>query len=122
MAETQALASDLGITANDQLARRRGQEFKAEEAYAARAILDKSGKELVAMARRIQRSGDAPGDELLASFRKALVRHTAIQEQVAGATAEAGRAMSAFRMARSEERRVGQECGSTFRHRWSPNH
>src|SRR3546814_16465638 len=51
------------------------------------------------MARRIQRSGDAPGDELLASFRKALVRHTAIQEQVAGATAEAGRALSAFRMA-----------------------
>src|SRR3546814_7890381 len=64
-----------------------------------RASLDKSGKELVAMARRIQRSGDAPGDELLASFRKALVRHTAIQEQVAGATAEAGRALSAFRMA-----------------------
>lgn len=98
-AETQALARDLGMTADDLLARRSGQALNAEEAYAARAILDKSGKELVAMARRIQRSGDAPGDELLASFRKALVRHTAIQEQVAGATAEAGRALSAFRMA-----------------------
>ena len=98
-AETQALARDLGMTADDLLARRSGQALNAEEAYAARAILDKSGKELVAMARRIQRSGDAPGDELLAAFRKALVRHTAIQEQVAGATAEAGRALSAFRMA-----------------------
>lgn len=98
-AETQALARDLGMTADDLLARRSGQAFNAEEAYAARAILDKSGKELVAMARRIQRSGDAPGDELLAAFRKALVRHTAIQEQAAGATAEAGRALSAFRMA-----------------------
>lgn len=98
-AETQALARDLGMTADDLLARRGGQALNAEEAYAARAILDKSGKELVAMARRIQRSGDAPGDELLAAFRKALVRHTAIQEQVAGATAEAGRALSAFRMA-----------------------
>jgi hypothetical protein len=98
-AETQALARDLGMTADDLLARRSGQALNAEEAYAARAILDKSGKELVAMARRIQGAGDAPGDELLATFRKALVRHTAIQEQVAGATAEAGRVLSAFRMA-----------------------
>lgn len=98
-AETQALARDLGMTADDLLARRSGQALNAEEAYAARAILDKSGKELVAMARRIRSAGDAPGDELLATFRKALVRHTAIQEQVAGATAEAGRALSAFRMA-----------------------
>src|SRR3546814_4027307 len=113
MAETQALASDLGITANDQLARRRGQEFKAEEAYGARAIVDKSGKELVAMARRMQRSGEAPGDELLASFRKALVRHTAIQEQVAGATAEAGRALSAFRMAADSRDRKSTRLNSS---------
>lgn len=97
--ETRALAQDLGMSADDLLARRKGQAFNAEEAYAARAILGKSASELVNMARRIQRAGDEPGDELLAAFRKALVRHTAIQEQVAGATAEAGRALSAFRMA-----------------------
>lgn len=97
--ETKALAQNLGMTADDLLARRNGQAFNAEEAYAARAILGKSASELVAMARRIQRAGAEPGSEMLATFRKALVRHTAIQEQIAGATAEAGRALSAFRMA-----------------------
>lgn len=98
-AETQALAQDLGITADDLLARRKGQAFSAEEAYAARAILAKSGNELVNMAKRIRSLGDDPGSEALAMFRKALVRHAAIQEQVSGMTAEAGRALSAFRMA-----------------------
>jgi endonuclease YncB( thermonuclease family) len=98
-AETQALAQDLGMTADDLLARRKGQAFSAEEAYAARAILAKSGNELVNMAKRVQSLGDDPGSEALAAFRKALVRHTAIQEQVSGMTAEAGRALSAFRMA-----------------------
>lgn len=97
-AETQALAQDLGMTADDLLARRKGQAFNAEEAYAARAVLAKSGSELVTLAKRIQRAGEDPGSELLAVFQKALVRHTAIQEQVSGATAEAGRALSAFRM------------------------
>lgn len=98
-AETQALAQDLGMTADDLLARRKGQAFSAEEAYAARAILAKSGNELVNVAKRIRSLGDDPGSEALAMFRKALVRHAAIQEQVAGMTAEAGRALSAFRMA-----------------------
>lgn len=97
-AETRALAQDLGMTANDLLARRKGQAFSAEEAYAARAILAKSGNELVNMAKRLQRAGDDPGAELLAAFRKAMVRHTAIQEQVSGMSAEAGRALSQFRM------------------------
>src|SRR5690606_30828451 len=97
-AETQALAQDLGMTADDLLARRKGQAFSAEEAYAARAILAKSGNELVNMAKRLRSLGDDPGSEALATFRKALVRHAAIQEQVSGMTAEAGRALSAFRM------------------------
>lgn len=97
-AETQALAQDLGMTADDLIARRKGQAFSAEEAYAARAILAKSGNELVNLARRVHSLGDDPGSEALAAFRKALVRHTAIQEQVSGMTAEAGRALSAFRM------------------------
>lgn len=97
-AETQALAQDLGMTADDLIARRKGQAFSAEEAYAARAILAKSGNELTNLARRVHSLGDDPGSEALAAFRKALVRHTAIQEQVSGMTAEAGRALSAFRM------------------------
>jgi hypothetical protein len=95
-AETQSLANDLGMTPDDLLKRRNGQAFNAEEALAARQILAKSGNELVNMAKAIQRLDD-PGEEKLAAFRQAWVRHVAIQEQVAGATAEAGRALAQFR-------------------------
>lgn len=97
-AETQALAQDLGMTADDLLARRKGQAFSAEEAYAARVILAKSGNELVNMAKRLRSLGDDPGSETMAQFRKAMVRHAAIQESVSGMTAEAGRALQQFRM------------------------
>lgn len=96
-AETEQLASDLGMTADDLLARRKGQAFNAEQALAARQILAKSGNELVNAARKIT-SLENPGDELLAEFRQKWLRHVAIQEQVAGATAEAGRALAQFRM------------------------
>ncbi|GFZ89559.1 MULTISPECIES: hypothetical protein [Sphingobium] len=96
-AETQSLADELGMTPDQLLSRRKGQAFNAEEALAARQILAKSGNELVNMARRIQRMDD-PGEEALSAFRQALVRHVAIQEQIAGATAEAGRTLAQFRM------------------------
>ena len=96
-AETQSLADELGMTPDQLLSRRKGQAFNAEEALAARQILAKSGNELVNMARRIQRMDD-PGEEALSTFRQALVRHVAIQEQIAGATAEAGRTLAQFRM------------------------
>src|SRR3546814_15254384 len=51
------------------------------------------------MAKRLRSVGEDPGSEALSSFRKAMVRHAAIQEQVSGMTAEAGRALSAFRIA-----------------------
>ncbi|PJG48907.1 hypothetical protein CAF53_12175 [Sphingobium sp. LB126] len=85
------------MTPDQLLSRRKGQAFNAEEALAARQILAKSGNELVNMARRIQRMDD-PGEEALSAFRQALVRHVAIQEQIAGATAEAGRTLAQFRM------------------------
>lgn len=106
-AETDALASDLGMTADDLLTRRKGQALNAEEALAARRILAASGNELVNMARRIQRL-ENPGDDLLTQFRMAMTRHTAIQEQVAGATAEAGRALQQFRMAASSRDHQGR--------------
>lgn len=96
-AETQNLANELGMTPDQLLSRRKGQAFNAEEALAARQILAKSGNELVNLAKRVQRMDD-PGEEVLAAFRQAWVRHAAIQEQIAGATAEAGRALAQFRM------------------------
>lgn len=95
--ETARLASELGMTPDSLIARRRGQAFNAEEALAARQILAKSGNELVNLARRVQ-SMDNPGDDVLAEFQRAWTRHVAIQEQVSGATAEAGRALAQFRV------------------------
>jgi endonuclease YncB( thermonuclease family) len=103
-AETEALARELGMTADDLLRRRKGQALNAEQALAARSILAKSGDELVAMARKA--SGGS--DEDLASFRRVWLRHVAIQEQVSGATAEAGRALSQFRATASAKLPVGR--------------
>lgn len=96
-AETKALAEDLGMTADDLLQRRKGQAFNAEQALAARQLLARSASDLVNMARRIARTKNA-GDEVEAAFREAWLRHAAIQEQVAGMTAEAGRLLQQFRM------------------------
>lgn len=93
-AETAALADELGMRADDLLKRRQGQALNAEEALAARRILAKSGDELVGLAQRAV--GGSEGD--LATFRKAMLRHAAIQEQVTGATAEAGRALAQFKV------------------------
>ena len=97
-AETERLASELGMTADDLLKRRKGQALNAEEALASRQILARSATDLVNMAKRIK-AMDNPGEEVEAGFKEAWLRHVAIQEQVAGMTAEAGRALSAFRMA-----------------------
>lgn len=96
-AETERLAAEMGMTPERLLARRKGQALNAEEALAARQILAKSGNELVNAARKL-RGLDNPSDEALADFRQKWLRHAAIQEQVAGATAEAGRTLAQFKM------------------------
>lgn len=96
-AETERLAGELGMTPEALLARRKGQALNAEEALAARQMLAKSGNELVNAAKRVQ-AMENPGDEVLADFQRKLTRHVAIQEQVAGMTAEAGRTLQQFRM------------------------
>lgn len=105
-AETQSLANELGMTADDLLKRRKGQAFNAEEALAARQILARSATDLVNMAKRIARL-ENPGDEVEAAFREAWLRHAAIQEQVSGMTAEAGRALQQFRQT-ADARQVGR--------------
>jgi hypothetical protein len=97
--ETEALARELGMTADDLLKRREGQALNAEQALAARAILAKSGDELVKLASKVK----GGSDEDIAAFQRVWVRHVAIQEQVSGATAEAGRALSQFRMVASSK-------------------
>ncbi len=113
-AETERLAEQMGMSADTLLARRKGQAFNAEEALAARQILAKSANELVNMAKRVRGLED-PGDEMLVQFRQAWMRHVAIQEQVAGATAEAGRALQQFKMTASAKAVRGQVLGAMVR-------
>jgi endonuclease YncB( thermonuclease family) len=113
-AETERLAAELNLTADQLLTRRKGQALNAEEALAARQLLAKSGNELVNAAKNVQALDD-PGDEVLAEFRRKWVRHVAIQEQVAGATAEAGRVLQQFRMAASSRAVRGDILSSLVR-------
>jgi hypothetical protein len=94
--ETARLAAALNMTPEELLRRRGGEAFNAEQALAARQILVSSGEQLVAFARKAQ-GVDATEADLVA-FRRALSLHAGIQEQVSGLTAEAGRALQAFRI------------------------
>jgi len=97
--ETEKLANDLGMTVKGLLDRRKGQAFNAEQAVAARKILVASGENLINLAKKAATGSD----EEVALFRRAMAQHSAIQSQVSGLTAEAGRALGSFRiMAKSQ--------------------
>lgn len=107
--QTEALADDLGMTVDDLLARRGGEAFNAEQAVAARRLLVASGENLIKLAQKAKNGGD----EAVAVFRRAMAQHRAIQLQVSGMTAEAGRALQSFRiMAQSaaEQERMIKEA------------
>ena len=86
------LASDLGIDESRINRRGLGDAWNAEGIYAARQLLANSA-EALQVAARAARGGD---DAALLAFSEAYTRHVAIQEQVAGLTAEAGRALRQF--------------------------
>ena len=92
--ETEKLANDLGMTAKELLDRRKGQAFNAEQAVAARKILISSGESLINLAK----TAATGSDQDVALFRRAMAQHSAIQSQVSGLTAEAGRALGSFRI------------------------
>jgi len=103
--QTRLLASDLGMTESALLKRRKGQAFNAEEALAARNLLAESAERVVDLS-KAARGGS---DEAVVSFQQALTRHVAIQEQVAGLTAEAGRALRQFQIPSESKERVLRE-------------
>lgn len=92
--ETVKLADDLGMSVDELLNRRRGQAFNAEQAVAARRILVASGENLFSLSKKAATGSDQD----VALFRRALSQHSAIQSQVSGLTAEAGRALQSFRI------------------------
>lgn len=92
--ETARLAEMLNLTPDELLARQRGEVLNAETALAARQLYTASGERLLEAARMAA----APGAGALeqAAFRRMMAIHYAIQAQVLGARAEAGRALQAW--------------------------
>ena len=93
--QTKQLAEQLGMSLEQLLKRKSGQAFNDHEAYAARAMLEKSA-EIVKKA--AARAKNTTSDVDRAYFARVLTRHAAIQEQVSGIAAEAGRALNQFKM------------------------
>lgn len=82
-----------------------GEALNAEELTGVRIMLAESSENVVVMSRRVS-VGEATVAEL-ADYQALLSRHAALQEQVSGATAEAGRALSALRItAKTEKQRL----------------
>ncbi len=100
---TEALASDMGLTVEQLLKRRKGEAFNAETATAARRLLASSAAQLIDLAKK---AADDGGDRSLMAFRRAMVIHSAIQAQVSGLTAEAGRALQAFNIVAGSDREM----------------
>lgn len=96
---TREVANNLGMTTDDLLKRRKGRAFNAEEATAARDILNSSAIELTRLQKEVARN---TSDEGLVKFRLAMHRHAAIQAEVSGIATEAGRALSAHRIVSRE--------------------
>ncbi len=88
----------------DLLGRKPGEAFNAAQVTSARQILIKSAQELKVMAQKIM-DGNATEKDML-EFRQMGASHTAIQYQVSGMTAEAGRALQAFRITATGDTQV----------------
>jgi hypothetical protein len=94
------LAEALGMDANQLNTRKIGQAFNAEQVVAARKLLIESATKVSELMKQATRE---PTDDNLLAYGEARHRHQMIQAQVAGITAEAGRALRAFRSLAGEE-------------------
>ncbi len=87
------LADALGMDPKFLNSRKLGEAFNAEQVMAARKLLIKSATNVRDLMRK---AADGTDDDVMA-YAEAKARHVMIQEQVSGITAEAGRALRAFR-------------------------
>jgi hypothetical protein len=100
------LAADLGMVGAERLVRERvvGQAFNAEQVMALRKLLIQSATEVSAAMKKAA----AGTDEDVLAYAAAKDRHQLIQATVSQATAEAGRALRAFRNLTGTEGNVDQ--------------
>lgn len=92
-AQVHDLAGSLGLTVEQLDLRKVGQAFNAEEVVAARKLLIQSATDV----RDFMNKAAHGTDEDVMAYAEAKARHMMIQEHVSGVTAEAGRALRAFR-------------------------
>lgn len=92
--ETKRLAARLDMTVEDLLNRRKGEGFNAEQAVAARELLNTSAEKLLALAERAASPNAGPVDQFM--FRRMMALHHAIQAEVIGARTETARALQAW--------------------------
>lgn len=93
---TQALAEAMDMHPDELLSRKKGEAFNAETALAARQILVSSAERLSELSAKVLQPNAGKLDQI--AFRKQLALHKAVQEQVSGLTAEAGRTLQQFRI------------------------
>ncbi len=105
---TRLLADDLGISETQLLKRRKGQAWNAEELLGARDLLNSSAQRIVKIRDEFYKKGpDKITDEDLLTFNLEMRKHAAIQAEVSGLTAEAGRALSSFRILSEAKKKAG---------------
>ena len=103
----QAKADAAEIELEDLLGRSVGAAFNQEQVIAIRTVLVESAERLQNAAKIILEANASEADML--AFRQMVAQHAAIQAQAAGAAAEAGRALNAFKVtAESGMLRVAQ--------------
>lgn len=94
--QTIQMAREAGVSVEDLLARQTGEAFNAEKILSARMMMAQSADNLLEKAKLAAASGT---DTDLLAYKGALNLHVAIQEQVSGLAAEAGRALRQFQIA-----------------------
>lgn len=102
--QTKLLADDMGMTVEQLLSRREGQAFNHVEAVAARKLLVSSAQQLDFLAKKVASKTATDIDKF--NFQKQLTLHEAIQEQVSGMTAEAGRALQSFNIPVNADKKI----------------
>ena len=100
MADIERLADMVGMSSEQLLARRRGQAFSAEEAVASRRLLVSAAAKVKELAAKAASVDGTERDAF--ELRRAMAVMAGIQQQVAGITAEAGRALASFRIMSKE--------------------
>lgn len=92
--ETKRLANRLNMTVEDLLNRRKGEGFNAEQAVAARSLLNASAEKLLSLAERAASPNAGTVDQFM--FRRMMALHHAIQAEVIGARTETARALQSW--------------------------